>query len=368
MKEDFLSARLHDRQMAGNLRSLPDSRDLCDFVSNDYLGLAANTALWTRIKERYGQLGPYPNGGTGSRLLSGNHRLYQEVEDQLKGVFQAEAVLLFNSGYAANQAVVSSVAEKGDTIIYDQLSHVCLKEGAWLSRAQTVAFRHNDPDDLRMRLQQASGRVFVVTETIFSMDGDVAPLAEIVALCEEFGAYLIIDEAHSTGVAGKDGSGLLVEMGLHQRVFARVYTFGKGMGVHGACVAGSLALRDYLVNFGRPFIYTTSLPPHSVLSIGESFLYLAENMQLQQDLQDKINLFKTHYPKYVSDTAIQPVMIGSNEKARAVSLQLQEQGFDVRPILSPTVQRGKERLRVSLHVYNTEKEIMEIADKILKVI
>ena len=362
MTLDFLKEKLQDRIEKGNFRTLGGNAGLVDFVSNDYLGLSQNEALAARISERMQREGSVPNGGTGSRLLSGNHRFYEAVEQYLQDVFKAESVLVFNSGYAANQALVSAVAEKGDTILYDQLSHVCLKEGAWLSRAETVSFLHNDLDDLEAKIKRAKGRVFVLTETVFSMDGDMAPLAELVEVCEKYEAYLIVDEAHSTGVSGINGSGLLVQENLHDRIFARVYTFGKGMGVHGACVAGAKVLVDYLVNFGRPFIYTTSLPPHSVLAIEESFRYLGQHLVLQDELQSRINLFRNLWPKSLSHTPIQPVMIGSNKRAREISLSLQEDGLDVRPILSPTVQRGTERLRISLHVHNTEAEIVRLTD------
>lgn len=365
MELDFLQQKLDERSKKGNLRALGDYSHLVDFVSNDYLGLSRNEQLSIQIAEKTFK-NHVSNGGTGSRLLSGNHPYYISAEDYLKGLFNAESVLIFNSGYAANQALVSSVAEKGDTILYDQLAHVCLKEGAWLSRAETVAFRHNDLQDLESRLKRSMGRVFVLTETIFSMDGDYAPIKEMVELCEKHGAYLIVDEAHSTGVLGKSGSGLLVDLGLENRLFARVYTFGKAMGVHGACVAGSKTLTDYLVNFGRPFIYTTSLPPHSVISIEESFRFLSDNQYLQKELKDSINFFRSLWKSSLSETAIQPVMIGDNVKAREVSNTIQKEGFDVRPILSPTVQRGTERLRISLHVYNTEDEIARMVNCLKK--
>ena len=362
MNEEFLEEKLGERRASGNLRALPGDKGLVDFVSNDYLGLSQNRELGARIAERLQYEGFVGNGGTGSRLLSGNHQYYEELESLLCTIFQSEAALVCNSGYSANQALVAAVAQKEDTIIYDMLSHVCLKEGAWLSSAQTVAFRHNDLVDLEMKIKRATGRVFVVTETIFSMDGDIAPMQELVSLCEKHEAYLIVDEAHSTGAFGKKGGGMLIAEDLHNRVFARVYTFGKAMGVHGACIAGSQVLKDYMVNFGRPFIYTTSLPPHSVLSIIEAFLFLDEHIGLQNQLAQKIALFRSHFSSALSHTAIQPVMIGSNEKARRISSQLQNEGFDVRPILSPTVQRGSERLRVSIHLFNSDKRLIALAE------
>lgn len=367
MNLDFLTEKLDKRKNQGNFRSVQVNPEWRDFVSNDYLGLARNQELRQQIKQTY-ELTQVGNGGTGSRLLSGNYVQYAQLEAQLQQVFRADAVLVFNSGYSANQALVSSVAAKGDTILYDMLAHVCLKEGAWLSKAETVPFRHNDLEDLESRLKRTSGRCFVLTESVFSMDGDIAPLGELVEVCERYGAYLIVDEAHSTGVYGANGAGMLVENGLSDRVFARVYTFGKGMGVHGACVAGSQLLIDFLINFGRPFIYTTSLPPHSVISIAQSFRYLEDHMELQQELSNRIVLFKAGWSDHLSTTAIQPVMIGNNERARNISIRLQERGYDVRPILSPTVQRGTERLRISLHTHNSEVEIAGLCRELSKLV
>lgn len=359
MRLDFLKQKLDERLEKGIIRSLKDSTGLVDFVSNDYLGLARNPELAIRIRKRM-EVESILNGGTGSRLLSGNHHHFGEVELLLAEIFDVESVLIFNSGYSANQALVSSVADSGDTILYDQLSHVCLKEGAWLSRAETVSFGHNDLLDLERKMGRAKGRLFILAESVYSMDGDRAPLLQLLDLCEKYEAYLILDEAHSTGAYGDSGAGLSVAQELHHRIFARVYTFGKAMGVHGACVAGPAVLKDYLINFGRAFIYTTSLPPHSIISISESFLFLQEHIQLQQELADRIRLFREEWPDSLSGTAIQPVMIGSNEQARMVSELLQAKGFDVRPILSPTVKKGTERLRISLHASNTPGEIKEL--------
>ena len=351
---------LEKRRQDGNLRQLIHETDLVDFSSNDYLGLSHNQQLSDQIEQRLRQTGWLKNGGTGSRLISGNHKYYLETEKRLSEIFDAEACLLFNSGYAANQTVVSCIPQRGDTILYDQLAHVCLKEGAWLSKADSFAFLHNDLNDLETRMTRAKGNIYVVTETIFSMDGDIAPLYDIITLCEKYGAWLIVDEAHSTGAYGKSGAGWLVEKSLHHRILARVYTFGKAMGVHGACVAGSRKLIDYLINFGRSFIYTTSLPPHSVISIDESFRFLASHSELQAQLRDRINHFRSVFGDTLSHTAIQPVMVSGNEQARESAKLLQQNGLDVRAILAPTVKEGAERLRISLHVHNSMEEISQL--------
>lgn len=368
MTEDRWEQKLEDRVLLGNFRKLKVTTGMIDFVSNDYLGLARNNTLFELIKIRMNEIDfPNKNGSGGSRLLSGNSALYENLESYLAEIFKSEATLVFNSGYQANLALVSAVPQKGDIIIYDQLSHVCLKEGAWLSKAESVMFAHNDLEDLERKLNHAKGDKYVILETIYSMDGDKAPLSEIIDLCKSYQAKIIIDEAHSTGVTGEGGNGLCCEMGREDDFFARVYTFGKAMGVHGACIACSSQLKEYLINFARPFIYTTALPLHSVISIEQSFLYLQRNRQLQDTLNELINFCQAgiqqiadtkkevYYPG--SDTAIQPLIIPGNERIKSISNRLEERNLDVRPILSPTVKKGSERLRISLHIYNTKEEI-----------
>lgn len=363
INDDFLRERLDARAASDNKRVLPSAIQGADFVSNDYLGLANNQILIQRIDARWQHHTPKQVGGTGSRLLSGNHALYDELESLLQAVFQSESILVFNSGYQANQALIASVASRGERILYDELSHVCLKEGAWLSKADSFSFRHNDLNDLERRLKQDAGtRTFVVTETLFSMDGDFAPIAEMLDLCDNYGAYLIVDEAHSTGAYGAAGGGWLIEQGLADRVFARVYTFGKAMGAHGACIAGSKVLIEYLTNFARSFIYTTSMPPHAVLSLIESFQFLGQHMSLQDDLQGVIRYYQETYEKVIgeactSHSAIQPVWISGSDKALEVSKHLLERGYQALAIRPPTVKAGTERLRISLHTFNSKTSI-----------
>ncbi len=364
MKEDFLRQYLEKRREQGTLRELPAEGAPIDFLSNDYLGLARNEELAASIAERWSK-DQQLSGGTGSRLLSGNHALYEELESRLAALFQAEAVLVFNSGYQANQSLISAVATKNDVVLYDELAHVCIKEGAWLSRARTFGFRHNDLQDLERRLNDvtaSASRVFVVTESLFSMDGDFAPMEEVVRLCERFGALLIVDEAHSTGSYGPQGAGWLVERGLESRVFARVYTFGKAMGSHGACVAGSSLLRDYLLNAARSFIYTTSLPPHSLRSLIEAFAYLGQHPELAEQLHKNIDFFRRTFEDLAGTSAsslssIQPIAVAGAERSLKVADGLKHAGYQVMAIRAPTVRAGAERLRICLHSYNSEEEI-----------
>ena len=239
-----------------------------------------------------------------------------------------------------------------------------MKDGARLSLAKRFNFRHNDLNDLESKLKLATGKIFIAVESIYSMDGDQCPLKDLVTLSEKYGASIILDEAHSTGVLGSNGAGLAVSLGLEEKIAIRIYTFGKGMGIHGACVAGSTILKDYLINFARPFIYTTALPPHSLVSIECAFDFLVQNLSLQQLLHKKIDHF-IHELKSVGETStsmssIQSILIGGNERTKRMAEALQQKGFDVRPIVSPTVSKGTERLRVCLHTFNSNEEISNL--------
>ncbi|MFL5731200.1 MAG: aminotransferase class I/II-fold pyridoxal phosphate-dependent enzyme [Cytophagaceae bacterium] len=357
-----LRKRLLERKEKGNLRTLMVGKGLTDFFSNDYLGLARSPELAESIRKEYEKHRDNLNGSTGSRLLSGNHEYFGDLENYLAKLFHAESALLFNSGYNANLSILSAVPQKDDTIIYDELIHASLKDGARLSFAKRFSFAHNDIADLEAKIERASGQVFVVIESVYSMDGDTAPVKEILTICERYGAALIVDEAHSTGVWGEDGNGLLCRLGLEKYVFARIHTFGKAMGVHGACICGSKELTDFLINFARPFIYTTALPLHALISIRKSFEYLSANLALQEKSRQTVSLFKAGLKSLEgrlieSESPIQALKIGGNGQTKKMATDIRVKGFDVRPILSPTVKEGEERLRICLHTYNTKEEI-----------
>src|SRR5690606_16899740 len=217
--------------------------------------------------------GNIQNGATGSRLLSGNHSLYDEVEDMLCDYHKTEAALVFNSGYDANIGFFSSVPQRGDIIFYDEFIHASIRDGIKMSNARAYKFKHNDIQDLRAHIERSlkvnneGSELYIVTESVFSMDGDSPNLNTLVNICEKYSCHLMVDEAHAVGVFGKNGIGLLQEMGIQDKVFARIITFGKALGCHGAAVLGNMELKDYLVNFARSFIYTTALPPHSLATI-----------------------------------------------------------------------------------------------------
>ncbi|WKV11019.1 aminotransferase class I/II-fold pyridoxal phosphate-dependent enzyme [Marivirga harenae] len=361
--ESHLENILAKRKGFGGYRYLKKiDKDLIDFSSNDYLGLAKINEI-NSIPSKF-----VDNGAAGSRLLSGNKYYHEELENHLSGFFNARASLIFNSGYMANLGVLSSVPQKGDTVLMDELSHICIKEGVRLSRAKYFNFKHNDLNDLELKLQKAEGNKFIVVESVYSMDGDQAPLKEIVNLADRYEAAIIVDEAHSTGLYGESGFGLCCELGIEDDILARIYTFGKATGAHGAAVCGSEILKEYLINYSRQFIYTTALPYHSIASIQNALEYRKHHPELWEKLKDNIDLFRSNLhpsiPKLDSFHPVQGIIWDSSENTIEFSKYLNELGFDIRPILSPTVPKGKERVRICLHAFNSEEEITNLCHRI----
>jgi 8-amino-7-oxononanoate synthase len=350
-----LIRKLKDRSEEGTLRSLSCFDGGSDFFSNDYLGLA-------RI--------PFDSldtnsGSTGSRLISGTSKEALDCELFLADHFESEAALIFNSGYDANLGFFGSVPQKGDTIIYDQLIHASVRDGIKLSNAKSFSFAHNSVTDLEKKIQQSEGTVYVAVESLYSMDGDLAPLKEIAEICQQSNAYFIVDEAHAAGVLGKGSS---VELELQSAIFARIVTFGKAYGAHGAAILGSEELKNYLVNFARSFIYTTALPPSAYRWIQRNCSM--DITELQQKLHQNIQLFRgTASDELLCSDARSPIQIvrmGSIERTKALAEKLQQQDFAVKPIFSPTVPKGSERIRICLHAFNTEREILEMCEVLMQ--
>jgi 8-amino-7-oxononanoate synthase len=370
-----LKAQLDAKRDKGLLRKLITvNNDLIDFCSNDYLGFASDKTL---INAALNGLTNSENkalkiGSTGSRLITGNSELAEETEAIIARFHKAEAALIYSSGYAANIGLFSCLVGLGDTIISDEYIHASIIDGIRLNKANRMWFKHNDLEDLEAKLKLANNKTVVVIESIYSMDGDEGPLSIIADLCEKYGALLIVDEAHSTGIYGENGEGLVCHYGLENRVYARIHTFGKALGFHGAVIVGSKILRDYLINYSRSFIYSTGIPPHYYLQIQAIYSQLIHsNSQLNKTrLFDLINYFKREIKSIKkiqitnSFSPIQAVIIGDNFKAKTIENQLLSQGFFVKAILSPTVAIGTERLRVSIHSFNTKLEIDGLVDAI----
>jgi 8-amino-7-oxononanoate synthase len=365
-----LIQKLENRKQNNSLRQLPCFNNLVDFSSNDYVGFSRSESIFKLTHHYLIENEIIQNGATGSRLISGNHSLYQMAESLIAEFHDIESALIFNSGYDANVGFFSAVPQRNDVILYDELSHASIRDGISMSNAKSYKFSHNDFEDLeRLILKFGDTNIYIVTETVFSMDGDSPNLEELVTLSEKHNCCLVVDEAHTLGVFGEKGEGLSQHLQVHDKIFARIMTFGKGLGCHGAVVLGSTELIEYLINFSRSFIYTTGLSPHSVATILVAYQQLeietATIVKLRQNIiyfNQQKNLLGLK-PLFVrSKSAIQSAIVPGNENVKRIALQLQDHGFDVKPILSPTVPEGQERLRFCIHSYNTEDEINQVLE------
>lgn len=371
-----LLQKLESRKQNNAFRKLSDTTNLIDFSSNDYLGFAKSELIFDKTHQLLLDRNIKTNGATGSRLISGNFDLYTETEDLIANFHQSETALIFNSGYDANVGFFSAIPQRNDFILYDELCHASIRDGILMSNAKSYKFNHNDFEALEKLILQftihnAQFTIYIVTESVFSMDGDCPNLTELVDICKKYNCKLIIDEAHALGVFGEKGEGFVQNLGFQNDVFARIVTFGKGLGCHGAAVLGSQDLKDYLVNFARSLIYTTGLSPHAVATILTAYQMLKNNETEIKKLRDNINFFNQKKqilglkPLFVkSKSAIQSAIIPGNERVKNISNHLEMNGFNVKAILSPTVPEGQERLRVCLHSYNTEKEIANFLEKL----
>lgn len=370
-----LKNKLEKRQQENAFRQLGKSNSLIDFSSNDYLGYSRSKVVFENASKILDKQNIIQNGATGSRLLSGNHKLFQIVEQQISDFHNSETALIFNSGYDANIGFFSSIPQRNDIILYDEYCHASIRDGITMSKAKAFKFKHNDLIHLEETLKQIEydNDIYIVTESVFSMDGDSPDLSKMSQLSKKYGVNLIVDEAHAIGVFGTYGNGFISELKLEDSVFARIITFGKALGSHGAAILCSQVLKDYLINFSRPFIYTTALPPHSLATIKASYDELDiqnENKTSQiKILHSNIKFFKSELERLKiqelfikSNSAIHCCVIAGNENVKRIAQDLQNQSFDVKAILSPTVPKGKERLRLCLHSYNSSEEITKLLE------
>jgi len=333
--------KLKKREEEGTMRSLFRLENKLDFFSNDYLGMSAlEISLKTKV------------GSTGSRLISGNSKEAEECESFLADWFKTEAALVFNSGYDANLGFFSSVPQKGDTVLYDEKIHASVRDGVRLSFASSFSFGHNNTEDLKKKILKAEGTVFVVVESLYSMAGDISPLGNILAICKLTNANLIVDEAHACGVFGEHGRGLVDSLPDSSSVFARIITFGKAYGYHGAAVLCSNQIKQFLINFARSFIYTTALPKESYSQIQERVGH-DSIPQRQRQLQRNISEFRSQFPEntFVSEvnSPIQVMRIGNVEETKRNEQEFLNKGWAVKAILSPTVAKGEEGIRFCIH-------------------
>ena len=344
-----------------------DGREVINFSSNNYLGIANHPALAAAAKQAIDR---YGCGSAASRLISGNMALHEELETKLARFKGTEAALVFNSGFQANTGILSTLTGEGDVIFSDALNHASIIDGCRLSRAKSIVYAHSDLDQLEsaLKLQVQARRKLIVTETIFSMDGDEAPLGGIVELAEKYGAMVMVDEAHATGIFGSTGAGIVAKLGLGERVAVQMGTLGKALGGFGAYVAGSSALRELLINRCRSFIFTTSLPP-VIMAMAMAAIDLVQQEPERREALWKncrmlqAGLRELGFSVGSGESPILPLVIGDAGKCMQFSARLLEEGIFAQGIRPPTVPAGTSRLRITLMATHARAQI----DRALKV-
>ena len=355
-------------RQAGLLRRLrlPGGIDL---VSNDFLGLASHPDVVEAMRAALPGLGA---GSTGSRLLRGHGRAFERIEARLAEFCGAEAALLFGSGYAANQGLLQALLGPDDLVLSDEANHASLIDGIRLSRARKVVYPHRDLDAVERALTapRGKGRAFVVTESVFGMDGGLAPLAELARLGEAHGALLVVDEAHATGLYGPRGSGRVEELRLRDRVLATVHTGGKALGSGGAWVAGPRVLRDLLTNRARTFVFSTAPLPVLTAALEAGLAIVRAEPHRRQDVHRKAALLRDELRAAglpaPGEAPIVPIVVGDPEGAVALQEDLLAAGFDCRAIRPPTVPDGTSRLRVTVRHPVADGDLLRFAREVAR--
>ncbi|MGV3483103.1 MAG: aminotransferase class I/II-fold pyridoxal phosphate-dependent enzyme [Planctomycetaceae bacterium] len=380
---EFLVEKLESLRAADLFRSLvprerrgpvliePDGRQLINFGSNDYLGFAGQSLSPDRIITPAQGCGLHGGAGA-SALVSGYTPLHEELCRLLASWEQTEAAVLFPSGYAACSGTVATLAEEGDLLLSDELNHASLIDGCRLSRATRMVYPHRRADlakELLAAHRQKHARAWIVTDGVFGMDGDVAPLESLCELAERFDAHLIVDEAHATGVLGADGSGLCAELGVKSRVAIRIGTLSKALGSHGGFVVGPQPVIDYLINRCRPLIFSTAGSPLTIAAAARAIQVLraeperrAAVRNLAQSLRQQIGACMPGKvpPSDVAGVPIVPVVVGTNERVLRASAKLREEGFFVPAIRPPTVPTGTARLRLSVTSAHQPEDVEQV--------
>jgi glycine C-acetyltransferase len=343
-----------------------DHKSVVNLSSNNYLGLTTHPRLKEAALEAVRTYG----AGTGSvRTIAGTFSMHERFEEKLARFKHTEAALVFQSGFTANVGVIASILGEEDVVISDELNHASIIDGIRLTKASRRIYRHADLDDLEKALKetQSARTRLVVTDGVFSMDGDIAPLKEIVELCERYDAIVMVDDAHASGVLGKNGRGTVDHFGLHGRVHIQVGTLSKAIGVLGGYVAGSRTLRDYLIHRARPFLFSTSHPPAVTAACSAAIDVLLEEPELIDRLWENTRFFKEGLRKLGFDigdsqTPITPVIVGEGAKAMALSDALFEEGVYAQGIAYPTVPKGKARVRTIVTATHTREDLQQALD------
>jgi 8-amino-7-oxononanoate synthase len=366
--EDRLAAQLAELQGAGLLRQmrLPGGIDL---VSNDYLGLADHPHLTETMRAALAGL---PAGSGGSRLLRGHHEIFERVEERLARFTGSESALLFGSGYAANIGLLQAIVSPDDLIVSDERNHASLIDGIRLTKAATAIYPHQDLNALEAALSRSRrGRAVIITESVFSMDGDLTPLRDVCAIAERAGAVVIVDEAHATGMYGERGSGRVEELGLRDRVVASMHTGGKALGSGGAWVAGSRALRDVMVNKARSFIFSTAPLPVLGAALDAGLDVIEREPERRREVHRKSSLVRSALAaagaQALGESMIVPIIAGTNQAALDLQSGVMAAGFDVRAIRPPSVPAGTARLRVTVRYPVPDSDLVRFAHAVATV-
>lgn len=367
--EQSLSAALTRLREAGLLRQMRLPRGL-DLVSNDYLGLAEHPYINEAMRTSLERL---PSGSGGSRLLRGHHAIFERVEEQLAEFTGSESALLFGSGYAANIGLLQAIVSPDDLIVSDERNHASLIDGIRLTKAATAIYPHQDLQALESALSQPrKGRAVVVTESVFSMDGDLTPLADVCDIAERHGAVVIVDEAHATGMYGARGSGRVEELGLRDGVLATIHTGGKALGSGGAWVAGPRVLRDVMVNRARSFVFSTAPLPVLCAALSAGLDLIAREPERRRDVHRKSSLLTRALAdagiETGSSSMIVPIIVGANDAATALQAALADAGFDVRAIRPPSVAPGTARLRVTVRYPISDADLLHFASTVAEIL
>jgi 8-amino-7-oxononanoate synthase len=366
--ENALAEKLADKRKQGLLRSLSQPSGI-DFSSNDYLGLANHFEIKKAAADAYVKYGA---GSKGSRLLGGNHKIFEETESWLANWKGTEAALIFNNGYSANLGVISALCDSKTHLFCDRLNHASILDGYAIGGGKLHRFKHNNPPDLEKALQGVEAESFklIAVEAVYSMEGDIAPLKEYADLAEKYGALLYVDEAHSDGILGPDGKGLVAQLGLESKVHLSLTTFGKAYGTMGACVFGSKLLIDYFISNARSFIYSTAISPGMVAAMQKAVEVSTRDgfrresvLKMSADFRQKIKEAGVNCLQ--SETQIVPIVLGTVEKAQKCRDFLLEKGFYAPCIRPPTVPNGTARLRINISAAHKSSDLEALADALI---
>ena len=371
MMKNILSrfdASLNGLERRSRRRHLLLAGNALDFSSNDYLGLSRHAKLLAAVMKAVDD--GVGVGATGSRLLRGHHDEHAALESQAAALFGSEAALYFANGFMANYALFTCLPKSGDLIVFDDLVHASIHDGMLAGKAKTVAAKHNEVQDFEdkikaVRADGLKGQIWIAIESIYSMDGDIAPIAELVEIAKRYEAFLVVDEAHATGVWGEGGKGLMQPYEGAENIIC-MHTCGKALGASGALICAPKIICEYMVNFSRPFIYSTAPSPLAAFTVSQALeIVQNEGGQLRQRLHGQVTLASELFAELgveTSPTQIQPIIIGGAGETMQMAKTLQEAGFDIRGVRPPTVPDGSSRLRITLTLNVSEQDIRDMVD------